>query len=219
MDEDFILISGLQHLLFCPRQWALIHMEGVWGENSLTASGRVLHEKAHSGADESRPGLIVTRSLPLRCERLNIDGVADVVEFHHADDGVELPRRRGRWRPFPVEYKNGRPKKNDCDRVQLCAQAVCLEEMLGCAVPSGALFYGAARRREDVEFSLALRAKLEESVARAREMMKRGVIPPPVRDKRCRSCSLAGVCQPDAGRSVREYLRRHIEENANETDA
>lgn len=219
MGEDFILISGLQHLLFCPRQWALIHMEGVWEENTLTARGRVLHEKAHSGADESRPGLIVARALPLRCERLNIDGVADVVEFHRADDGAVLARRRGRWQPFPVEYKNGRPKKDDCDRVQLCAQAVCLEEMLGCAVPRGALFYGAARRREEVEFSPALRSRLEETVARAREMMSRGVVPPPNPDKRCRSCSLVDICQPDTARSAREYLRRHIEENANETDA
>ena len=123
LSDEYILISGLQHLLFCPRQWALIHIERQWQENIFTAQGRLLHEKAHSDESENRPGLHVARGLPLRCERLKISGVADVVEFHQDDAGVLLPGQKGTWRPYPVEYKHGRPKTKDCDRIQLCAQA------------------------------------------------------------------------------------------------
>ena len=217
MSDDFILISGLQHLLFCPRQWALIHIDRQWQENYFTAMGRVLHEKAHSEQSESRPGLVVARGLSLRSERLMICGVADVVEFHQDEDGVSLPGHRGRWRPFPVEYKNGRPKTKDCDRIQLCAQAVCLEEMLGCAIPAGALFYGTTRRRENVEFSAELRRQLEETVQRAHELLESGTIPAPQPDKHCKSCSIADVCQPKKTAAVSDYLQRHIREALDET--
>lgn len=153
LSDEYILISGLQHLLFCPRQWALIHIERQWQENIFTAQGRLLHEKAHSDESENRPGLHVARGLPLRCERLKISGVADVVEFHQDDAGVLLPGQKGTWRPYPVEYKHGRPKTKDCDRIQLCAQAACLEEMLDCRIETGALFYGTPRRREEVAFT------------------------------------------------------------------
>ena len=217
--DDFILISGLQHLLFCPRQWALIHIDRQWQENFFTAQGRVLHEKAHSEQSESRPGLVVARGLALRNERLMICGVADVVEFHQDEDGVPLPDHCGRWRPFPVEYKNGRPKTKDCDRIQLCAQAACLEEMLGCSIPAGALFYGTTRRRENVEFSAGLRQQLEETVTLAHEMLESGTIPLPKADKHCKSCSIADVCQPKKTSAVSDYLRLCIREALDEASS
>ena len=217
--DDYILISGLQHLLFCPRQWALIHIDRQWRENFFTAQGRVLHEKVHSEESESRPGLITARGLALRCERLMICGVADAVEFHRSENGILLPGRKGRWSPFPVEFKNGRPKTKDCDRIQLCAQAVCLEEMLGVCISEGALFYGSTRRRENVDFSPALRKQMEETVRQAHEMMTSGTIPPPQPDKHCKSCSIADICQPASGSSVQNYLRKHISEALNETSA
>ena len=148
-EDDLLPISGLQHLVFCERQWALIHIEQFWEENRLTAEGRVLHERVHDTATESRPGVVVARGLRLQSRQLGLTGQADVVEFHRIGDGdaggVQLPEREGWWRPFPVEYKRGRPKANACDEVQLCAQALCLEEMFSVAIRSGALFYGTSR--------------------------------------------------------------------------
>ena len=144
-DEDQLLpISALQHLLFCPRQCVLIHIEQAWVENRLTAEGRIGHEKVDKGGAETRAGRKTVFGLPLRSLRLGLVGKADVVEFERDGDG--------NWIPFPVEHKHGRPKQKDCDRVQLCAQALCLEEMTGISVPEGALFYGKTRRREDVAF-------------------------------------------------------------------
>lgn len=147
-EADLIPISALQHWAFCPRQCGLIHLEGLWAENRLTAEGKVLHDQAHNGAGESRGRLRIERGLALRSLSLGLTGKADVVEFHREAWG---------WQPFPVEYKRGRPKSHDADRLQLCAQAVCLEEMLQVAVPHGALFYGATRRRQEVDFDERLR--------------------------------------------------------------
>lgn len=141
LEDDLLPLSGLQHLAFCERQWALIHIEQSWAENRLTAQGRVLHNRAHDGPPESRPGLRIARGLRLRSLRLGLSGQADVVEFYPAPDGIALPGETGLWRPFPVEYKRGRPKAGRCDEVQLCAQALCLEEMFARPIPSGALFY------------------------------------------------------------------------------
>ena len=142
-EADFIPLSALQHYLYCPRQCAQIHLDRAWEENVFTAEGRILHERAHSGETESRKTVRTVTSLALSSKRLGISGVADVVEFHEG---------KGSWQPYPVEYKRGRPKKSDADRVQLCAQALCLEEMLDIPVPEGALFYGQTRRRETVRF-------------------------------------------------------------------
>jgi len=164
-EDDLLPISALQHLLFCPRQCALIHIEGLWQENYLTAQGRSLHEKTHLADVENRPGVRVVRSLRLCNHELGLVGQADVIEFHESGKGIELTGMKGLWQPFPVEYKRGRAKPDNCDRVQLCAQALCLEEMLQTHVPKGALFYGKPRRREQVEFTDELRVQTEQAAA------------------------------------------------------
>lgn len=182
--DDPLPISALQHWLFCPRQCALIHVERLWEENALTAEGRVLHERADSGKPESRDGARILRSLPLRSDRLGIAGVADVVEMR---DGV----------PLPVEYKRGRPKAHRADEVQLCAQALCLEEMMGCTIPEGHLFYGEPRRRTVVPLDADLRALTERVAGEARAAITAGHVPPPVFEKRkCGACSLVEACRP-----------------------
>ena len=149
-EDELLPLSALQHLLFCERQCALIHIEQAWSENLFTAEGRIMHERVDSGGRESRGAVRLAYGLALHSFRLGLAGKADVVEFHR--DGA------GNWQPFPVEHKRGRAKKENWDRVQLCAQAICLEEMLGTAVPAGALFYGKSRRRQDVVFDAELRA-------------------------------------------------------------
>lgn len=185
--SDLIPISALQHFLFCPRQCALIHLEQIWEENLYTAEGRLLHEKADSGKVEVRGDVKTVTGLLLRSCTLGITGKADVVEFH---------RREGVWHPFPVEYKRGRPKAHNADTIQLCAQAVCLEEMLGLPVPEGALFYGKTRRRLAVPINAALRKAMEETAGAVHSLMRCAVTPPPVADERCAACSLAEQCLP-----------------------
>lgn len=208
-EDELIPISALQHLAFCERQCALIHVEQVWSENRLTAEGRVLHERVHEAGSESRPDARVVRGLRLRSLRLGLTGVADVVEFHPDPSGVEVPRLRGRWRPFPVEYKRGRPKPDGCDDVQLCAQAICLEEMLDTVIAEGAFFYGQPRRRHPVTLDAALRARTEEAAKRAHALIAAGQTPPARYEKKCDACSLFDLCKPQtigAGKSARRYL-------------
>lgn len=206
--EDALLpISALQHLLFCERQCALIHVERLWADNRLTVEGGRLHRKAHDGPDESRGGVRITRAVPLRSLRLGLVGVADVVEFRPA--GTEGIGRS----PFPVEYKRGRPKAHDADRVQLCAQALCLEEMLGVPVAAGALYYGRTRRRRKVAFDLALRRTTEDACSHLHAMIACGTTPRAVREKKCDACSLLDLCLPDAmtpGRSASDYTERSL---------
>ena len=170
-ESDLLPISALQHLLYCERQCALIHIEQAWVENRLTAEGRVLHEKVHGGEAETRPGVRIVRAPRLHSFRIGLFGVADVVEFHKLDDAG---RPRNPPVPFPVEYKRGRPKRGDEDRVQLCAQAMCLEEMLGAPVPAGALFYGKPRRRDEVCFDESLRGLTERTAQRLHELLASG---------------------------------------------
>ena len=202
-DGELVMISALQHDLFCRRQCALIHIEGLWQENYLTASGRVLHERVDKIAAETRRNVHIATSLRLISQRLGVMGVADMVEFHRVDrpqDGngrmiaAQLPKREGWWRPFPVEYKRGVPKAHRADEVQLCAQAMCLEEMLNVAISEGALFYGEQRRRMAVVFGGDLRALTESVVADVHDLLRSGITPPPVRGKGCVACSLKGLC-------------------------
>ncbi len=181
-------LSALQHLLFCERQCALIHLEQAWAENRFTVEGNLLHEKAHDGPDESRPGVRITRGLPLRSERLQLSGQADIVEFHR--EGTIIP----------VEYKRGKPKANDSDRVQLCAQALCLEEMFETSIGEGFLFYGKRQRRTTVAFDHDLRHATEAAAARLHELIASRLTPPAVREKKCESCSLERICLPHAMR-------------------
>ncbi|MDD9718727.1 CRISPR-associated protein Cas4 [Dinoroseobacter sp. PD6] len=202
MSTDSLPLSALQHWLFCPRQCALIHVERLWEENRLTAEGRILHERADGGIPESRDGIRVLRSVHVASARLGVHGMADVVEM------------RGRV-PFPVEYKRGRPKAHRADEVQLCAQALCLEEMTGQSVPEGALFYGARRRRQVVAFDSALRALTHRVSEEARAAMASGTLPPPVYDAgRCESCSLNALCRPLAQRSAADWVARRLDRAA-----
>lgn len=199
-EEDLLQLSALQHLVFCERQCALIHLEQVWEDNPLTVQGSQLHEKVDAGLGESRGDLRIARGLPLRSFRLGLAGRADAVEFHRQPSGEV-------WRPFPVEYKRGQPKSHRADEIQLCAQALCLEEMLAIPVPAGALFYGEPRRRHEVSFDAELRRLTEDAASRLHRLIASGVTPPPVREPKCDRCSLIGVCLPGAPRvSARAYL-------------
>lgn len=195
-EDDLLPISGLQHLQFCERQWGLIHIEQQWEENRLTAEGRVLHDRVHQTSTEARPGVVIARGLRLRSLQWGIAGQADVVEFHPSETGVELPNRSGRWRPFPVEYKRGKPKADSCDEVQLCAQALCLEEMFGIVIDAGALFYGRTRRRTEVPFDAPLRKRKMELTQRMHQLYSAGITPPAVYAKKCDNCSLYNRCLP-----------------------
>jgi CRISPR-associated exonuclease Cas4 len=195
-EDDLLPLSGLQHLMFCERQWGLIHIEQMWEENRLTAEGRVLHERAHQAGSESRPKVRTSRGLRLHSLRLGLVGQADVVEFHPFTDGVVLPELEGLWRPFPVEYKRGRPKKNACDEVQLCAQALCLEEMFGREISEGALYYGEPRRRTQVVFDGKLRARTEALAGRMHELYRAGTTPLAAYEPKCDGCSLIARCLP-----------------------
>lgn len=201
-EDDLLPLSALQHLVFCERQCALIHVEQVWADNARTLEGTHLHRKADAGPRETRRDLRITRTVPLRSFRLGLIGKADVVEWHRGADGA--------WRPFPVEYKRGRPKTNRCDEVQVCAQALCLEEMLGVSISSGALFYGLSRRRQDVPFDAGLRALTEAAAARLHALMASRRTPPARRERKCDACSLLPLCipEPRSGRtSAERYLR------------
>jgi CRISPR-associated exonuclease Cas4 len=196
-EADYIMLSTLQHYQYCPRQCALIHLEQIWSENRFTAEGRVLHERSDS-REAKREGRVRTvRTLPICSRRLGLSGQADVVEFH--EDG----------RVFPVEYKRGRPKKNRCDEVQLCAQALCLEEMLNITIREGALFYGQSRRRYSVAFDNELRALTESTIIQVHDLFTGSVTPKAIYSKKCDQCSLKTACLPQsctASRSVRKYL-------------
>ncbi len=204
-EDRLIPISALQHWIFCPRQCGLIHLERLWEENRLTAQGRLLHEKAHQAGGESRGQVRIERGLALRSLSLGLTGVADVVEFHRQARG---------WLAYPVEYKRGRPKEHDADRIQLTAQAICLEEMLSCHIPSGALFYGASRRREEVELSPQLRQAVQRAALEVHAMLDSGITPPPRSGPHCQNCSLRAQCLPELvekNRSAANFLRRQVQ--------
>jgi CRISPR-associated exonuclease Cas4 len=240
-ESDLLPLSGLQHLAFCERQWALIHVEQFWSENRLTVEGRHLHERVDEPAGKTRGDLRIVRGMPIHSLRLGLSGRADVVEFHRnrnaekavdggnrqeATDnggrdgplahtrGSERDTRATEWQPFPIEYKRGKPKPGNCDRVQLCAQAICLEEMLGLSIPAGALFYGRTRRRDEVAFDEPLRAETERLAARMHELFRAGVTPRKRYDRRrCDRCSLYDRCLPKTtgpARSVDAYLARAL---------
>ncbi|HAS83985.1 MAG TPA: CRISPR-associated protein Cas4 [Verrucomicrobia bacterium] len=212
-EDDLLPISALQHLIFCERQCALIHIEQIWSENRLTAEGRIMHERVHEADSESRGDVRILRGLRLRSLALGLIGVADVVELHRAhgaDDGVVISALAGRWTVFPVEYKRGKPKADACDEVQLCAQAMCLEEMLGCTILEGALFYGTTRRRKDVPLDDRLRELTTRTAKRLHALIDAGVTPPAVYDKKCENCSLMSECMPattNGRKSARRYLQ------------
>lgn len=200
MDDDYLAVSALQHLAFCPRQCALIHIEREWEENILTARGRLEHERVDDGYREFRRGKKQFSGLSIRSEKLHLQGRIDVLEMElitsEGPDNMQSFGLKGLWRAYPVEFKHGEPKQGDCDRIQLCAQVICLEEMLTIHIDQASLFYQKIRRREDVAIVEALRNKTERYAAELHALFKTGKTPAPIYSPRCKSCSLIDLCLP-----------------------
>lgn len=202
-DDDLVPLSALQHVLFCERQCALIHVEQAWRENRFTAEGRIMHERAHGKRGESRPGVRTEFGMPIRSMSLGVTGMADVVEFRvSSNTGANRAL-------YPIEYKRGRRKTRMMDEVQLCAQALCLEEMLGIAVPEGALFYGKERRRKIVALDEPLRSLTRSAARRVHELIDGGITPAPLYTEVCRRCSFIESCMPQLF-SKRQDVGRYI---------
>ena len=213
MENEYLLLSGIQHFCFCRRQWALIHLEQQWQENLRTAEGRLDHQRCHDETfHEKRGNLLVVRGMRVVSHRLKMTGTCDVVEFHADPEGIALEGYPGLWLPVPVEYKHGSPKINDADRLQLCAQAMALEEMLVCTIPQAFLFYAETRRRETVELTPELRQKAQSMAEEMSRLFARGYTPKVKPGKHCNACSLKELCLPvlcrraDAAGYVRTYL-------------
>jgi len=200
-EDDLIQLSSLQHYAYCRRQCALIHIEMLWDENVLTTEGRVMHEKADTGKPESRGDIRIQYGMPIRSLRLGLVGKADVVEFH---------RQGADWVPYPVEYKHGKPKMDDCDKVQLCAQAICLEEMLNLKIEKGAFFYGKTRRRLEVLFDSTLREETENAAKEVRLLIEGGITPQADYSAKCDQCSLVNLCLPKKDKKVAMYLEKAV---------
>ena len=214
-EEDYLQLSGIQHFAFCRRQWALIHIENQWAENLRTVDGRILHERAHDGSlRESRGDLRITRDLHIHSAELGVSGSCDVVEFHRGAAGIPLSGADGLWQPYPVEYKCGSPKQTDADRLQLCAQTMCLEEMLCCDIPEGALYYGEIRRREAVALDGNLRSQVRSMLAEMHDLFRRNHTPKVKPSRGCNACSLRELCLPKLvkQRRVADYLRKSLED-------
>lgn len=214
-EECFLQLSGLQHFKFCRRQWALIHIEHQWEENLRTVDGQLLHERAHdAAAREKRGNLLITRNMQISSRVLGISGACDVVEFRRSEQGVPIHGQEGRYQPFPVEYKRGSPRGDTVNALQLCAQAMCLEEMLCCQIPQGALFYGEIRRRENVEFTPELRQEVRTCLEEMHRLYQRGYTPKVKPTKSCNACSLKELCLPKLMRvtSASAYIRQRLEE-------
>lgn len=215
-EEDYLMLSGIQHFLFCRRQWALIHIEQLWQENGPTADGRLMHQRVHdSGIHTRRGDLLTVRAMRVHSAELGISGECDAVEFHRDAGGVPLARTEGLWLPYPVEYKRGEGRPDQADEAQLCAQAMCLEEMLCCAIPEGALYYGRLRHRQAVSFTPELRELVRSATEEMHRLDCRGSTPKVKPKKGCGACSLKDLCLPKLmqPRSVAAYLSQEIEED------
>ena len=212
-EDDYLQLSGLQHFLFCRRQWALIHIENMWEENWKTIDGEIMHERTHNeNLTEKRGNIVITRGMSICSKIMGVSGKCDVLEFHKTEDGVSINGLDGLWIPFPVEYKNGEPKENNCDAAQLCGQAMCLEEMLCCDIKKGALFYGKTKRRSEVNFSHELRQEVVNALEEMHQLYRRGYTPKIKPKKGCNACSIKNLCLPKLmkKRSVKKYLEDSI---------
>ncbi len=216
-EDDWLALSGLQHFAFCRRQWALIHIEQQWEDNYLTTAGSLEHDRAHDYSEsEARGNLLIMRDLRVFSRRLGITGACDVVEFRRSNNGVPLHGRTGAWLPYPVEYKHGAPKQLDVDRLQLCAQAMCLEEMLVCSIPEGALFYQKTKHRERVLLDEKLRVQILSMTGEMHDLFKRGHTPKVRPSKTCRACSLRDICLPKLIKthSAKQFIEEAVREEA-----
>ena len=215
-EEDYLMISGIQHFRFCRRQWALIHVEQQWEENVHTVVGELMHEKVHDpNMTETRKDVIVVRALPVSSREMGVSGECDAVEFHKSEDGIRLRGHRGLYEIYPIEYKKGRPKNTEEDILQLTAQVMCLEEMFSTSIPEGALFYGETRRRESVKITDELRSEVKEMFREMHQYYDRGYTPKVKWDKKCNGCSLKEICLPKLEKtsSVRHYLEQMLSED------
>lgn len=216
-EEDFLQLSGLQHFKFCRRQWALIHLENQWIENGRTMDGQLLHERAHDGSlREKRGELLITRDMRIFSATLGCSGACDVVEFHRSETGIPLQGQEGLYQPFPVEYKRGKKRDDTANALQLCGQAMCLEEMLCCDIPQGALYHGGTKRREVVDLTPALRQEVRKCLEEMHQLASRGYTPKVKPTKSCNACSLKEICLPKLSKTptVQVYLRARLEEEA-----
>lgn len=214
-EEDFLQLAGVQHFAFCRRQWALIHLEQQWAENRRTVEGELLHERCHDdGLTEKRGDTLIVRGMRIHSAALGVSGACDVVEFHASPDGVPLAGREGTWQAVPVEYKRGKPKAHDADALQLCGQAICLEEMLACEIDKGYLYYGETRRRQEIVFTEDLRAKLRVLLEEMHGLAARGHTPRVKPAKACSACSLQELCLPRLykRRQAADWVRRRLGE-------
>ena len=215
-ENDLLMISGIQHFVFCRRQWALIHVENQWDDNFLTLKGNQLHKKADDPFfNESRSSKITVRSLPVHSLEYGLTGVCDVVEFMKDDEhGVPIHGRKGKFLPIPVEYKHGKSKEDDSDRLQLLAEAVCLEEMLFCKIDYGYLYYGRTKHREKIVFTDELRASLKQVVNEMHDYWTRKYTPRVKPSPKCKSCSLKEICLPEIlnKETAEDYIRRYLSE-------
>lgn len=212
-EEEYLMLSGIQHFQFCRRQWALIHIEQQWAENVHTVVGELMHKKVHDPyLTEKRRDVLITRALPVSSRILGISGECDVVEFHKSSEGVKLHGHRDLYEIYPVEYKKGKPKQSEEDILQLTAQVMCLEEMFSAEIPEGALFYGETRRREPVKITAELKKQVEDMVAEMHQYYDRKYTPKVKYSKRCGSCSLKDICMPKMEKviSVKKYLTQTL---------
>ncbi len=212
-EDSFLMLSGIQHFAFCRRQWALIHIENTWAENSRTAEGRILHGNVHENyRSESRQDVVISRAMPIFSRELGFSGECDVVEFRKNEQhGINLQGRNGKYTVYPIEYKRGSPKSDMCDALQLAAQAMCLEEMLCCDIKEGALFYFETKRRSKVIFTPELKATVKSFAAEMHEYFDRRYLPRPKRTKACNACSLKDICMPKLEKfSAKEYNNMNL---------
>ena len=216
IEDDYLLLSGIQHFVFCRRQWALIHIEQQWAENYRTADGEIMHRNVHdAGFREKRGDTVITRAMAVSSPTLGISGECDVVEFINDANGININGLKGSYRVVPTEYKRGEPKPDESDIMQLTAQAMCLEEMLCCEIPKGYIFYGETKHRYEVCFSDELRVKTENTIKEMHGYYARKYTPKVKRTHSCNACSLKDICLPVlcGERSARDYIRNMLEED------
>lgn len=213
--DDYLMISGIQHFKFCRRQWALIHVEQQWAENEHTVIGELMHKKAHDPyLTEKRKDILVVRALPVSSRSMGVSGECDIVEFHKCEDGVKLYGHRGTYSLYPIEYKKGKPKESNEDELQLMAQAMCLEEMFSTKITEGAIFYGETRRRQPIVFTDELRDEVKKIFGEMHDYYDRNYTPKVKTSKGCVSCSLKDICMPkiDKSGSVESYINKMLGE-------
>ena len=218
-EDDMLMLSGIQHFMFCPRQWALIHMEQEWADNKLTVEGHILHKNVDNQLYRQKNGDTITlRSVHIASRQLGLYGISDAVELlpsDSAEDAIRHDRYPGLWRPYPVEYKRGHSKPNECDEVQLAAQVICLEEMYGINIPHAALYYNEVKHREVISITDSLRQLTQQCADRMHETYKSQQLPPASKQKFCRRCSLQDICMPEVSECARasSYLNRNLYED------